>query len=52
MCSAIMVFPWKSFLTEVHNLLASTTKHFLIAYAFLGTCLQQFTLNLMVKQSA
>ncbi len=52
MCSAIMVFPWKSFLTEVHNLLASTTKRSLIACASHGTCPQHFTLRLMVKQSA
>ena len=52
MCSPIMAFPWKSFLTEVHSLLASRTKRSLIACASHGTCQQHFTLRLMVKQSA
>ena len=52
MCSATMVFPWKSSLTEVHSLLASTTKRSLIACTSHGTCQQSFTLRLMARQSA
>ncbi len=44
--------PLEVILTEVHSLLASTTKPSLIACASQGACQQHFTLRLMVKQNA